>query len=121
MVDATRGDLAVRAEVPRMRDVVPGLLAARAAHASLGDDFLVSLHTPACVLPASARGLLFDAAALGMRVVNPGGHSFDLADSPMEGGHFLQGCAGCRHRAGCNGLRQDYLAVYGAEEFQPVA
>lgn len=120
-VDATRDDPAVRAEVPRMRDVVPGLIAAIGEHAAaLGGDFLTSLHTPACVLPAALHGALFDAAALGMRVVNPGGHAFDLADSPMEGGHFLPDCARCRHRAGCNGLRQDYLAVHGGAEFQPV-
>jgi hypothetical protein len=119
--DATRDDPAVRAEVPRMRDVVPALAAARAAHASLGADFLVSLHTPACVLPAAQHGALFDAPAFGMRVVNPGGYAFDLADSPMEGGRFLPGCVRCRHRPRCNGLRGDYLAVHGESEFQPVA
>ena len=118
--DATRDDPAVRAEVPRMRDVVPGLAAAQ-AHASLGADFLVSLHTPACVLPPAQYGALFDAPGFGMRVVNPGGYAFDLADSPMEGGRFLPGCARCRYRPRCNGLRGDYLAVHGEAEFQPVA
>jgi cyclic pyranopterin phosphate synthase len=120
-VDATRDDPEVLAEVPRMQDVVPALVAAMEAHAETGPDFLVSLHTPACVLPASLHGALFDAAAFGMRVVNPGGHAFDLADSPIEGGHFLPGCARCRHRPGCNGLRRDYLAVHGESEFRPVA
>ena len=119
-VDATRDDPEVRAEVPRMRDVVPRLVAAMKAHAHLRADFLMSLHTPACVLPEAQHGALFDAAAFGMRVVNPGGHAFDLADSPMEGGTFLPGCAACRHRPRCNGLRPDYLARHGAEEFQPV-
>lgn len=119
--DATRGDPEVLAEVPRMRDVVPFLESARAAHAALGDGFLVSLHTPACVLPESLHGALFDAPAFGMRVVNPGGFAFDLADSPMEGGRYLPGCARCRHRTRCNGLRNDYLAVHGGSEFQPIA
>lgn len=118
-VDATRDDPEVRAEVPRMRDVVPGLAAAVNDDAAPGS--LVSLHTPACVLPPALHGILFDAAALGMRVVNPGGHAFDLADSPIEGGHFLPGCAQCRLRPRCNGLRRDYLAVHGDEEFRPVA
>lgn len=120
-VDATRNDPEVRAEVPRMRDVVPALVAAVEAHADAGPDFLVSLHTPACVLPESLHGALFDAAAFGLRVVNPGGHAFDLADSPIEGGHFLPSCAQCRHRPSCNGLRRDYLAVHGEDEFRPVA
>jgi cyclic pyranopterin phosphate synthase len=120
-IDSTRFDPMVRDEVPRMRDVVPLLVTALEAHASLGPDFLVSLHTPPCVLPEAQHGALFDASNFGMRVVNPGGHAFDLADSPMEGGHFLPGCARCRYRPRCNGLRRDYLAVHGAEEFQPVA
>lgn len=119
--DVTRDDPAVLAEVPRMRDVVPALAAAQEAHAALGADFLVSLHTPACVLPSAQHGALFDAQGFGMRVVNPGGYAFDLADSPMEGGRFLPGCAQCRHRPRCNGLRSDYLAVHGEAEFQPVA
>ncbi len=115
-------DPAVRAEVPRMRDVVPAIAEAWSAHApSLGADFLVSLHTPACVLPPAQHGALFDAPGFGMRVVNPGGYGFDLADSPMEGGRYLPGCAQCRHRPRCNGLRSDYLAVHGGSEFQPVA
>jgi MoaA/NifB/PqqE/SkfB family radical SAM enzyme len=94
---------------------------AAAAHADEGPGFMVSLHTPACVLPAALHGALFDAAAFGMRVVNPGGHAFDLAESPMEGGFFLPTCEGCRYRSRCNGLRRDYLAVHGAAEFRPVA
>jgi len=120
-VDATRDDPAVRAEVPRMRDVVPALVAAMEAHAEVGAGLLVSLHTPACVLPESLHGALFDAASFGLRVVNPGGHAFDLANSPIEGGHFLPSCAQCRHRPSCNGLRRDYLAVHGEDEFRPVA
>ena len=121
VTDVTRDDPAVCAEVPRMLDVVPALAAAQAAHASRGSDFLMSLHTPACVLPPALHGAVFDAAAFGMRVVNPGGYAFDLADSPMEGGRYLPGCARCRHRPRCNGLRSDYLAVHGESEFQPVA
>lgn len=121
LTDSTEHDPAVRAEVPRMSDVVPGLVAARAAHPALPADFLTSLHTPACVLPAAHHAALFDAAALGLRVVNPGGHAFDLADSPMEGGRYLPACAACRHRSRCNGLRADYLAVHGEEEFRSVA
>ena len=118
--DATRGDPGVRSEVPRMREVAPQLATIGAAHGAFGPEFLLSLHTPACVLPEAQHGALFDAAAFGMRVVNPGGHAFDLADSPMEGGFFLPTCEGCRHRARCNGLRRDYLEVHGAAEFQPV-
>jgi MoaA/NifB/PqqE/SkfB family radical SAM enzyme len=119
-VDQARDDLAVRAEVPRMSDVVPALVAAVEANADARFE-LVSLHTPACVLPEALHGALFDAAGFGMRVVNPGGHAFDLADSPIEGGYFLPGCAQCRHRPRCNGLRRDYLAVHGEDEFRPVA
>ncbi len=120
-VDGAQDLAAVQAEVPRIEDVAAGVAAAREAHAGRPDDFVVSLHTPACVLPPEHLAAAFDARAFGMRVVNPGGHAFDLADSPMEGGTFLPACAGCRHRSRCGGLRRDYLAVHGGGAFHAVA
>ena len=120
-VDGAQDLAAVQAEVPRIEDVAAGVAAAREAHAGRPEDFVVSLHTPACVLPPEHLAAAFDARAFGMRVVNPGGHAFDLADSPMEGGTFLPACAGCRHRSRCGGLRRDYLAVHGGGAFHAVA
>ena len=83
-------------------------------------DFITSLHTPACTLPEADHAMLFSAADLALRVSNPGGHEFRLETSPMEGGRYLEGCARCVHRPRCGGLRDDYLAAHGAQEFVPV-
>jgi hypothetical protein len=115
------GDPEADAQVPRIADVVPHLSAAMALGLSDRADFLTSLHTPPCTVPAGDRACLFFARELGMRVVNPGGHSFMLETSPMEGGRYLDGCAGCAFRPRCGGIREDYLARFGAEEFRPVA
>lgn len=110
-----------REEVPRIADVVPHLSAAMALGLSTRADFITSLHTPPCTVPARDHGCLFFAADLALRVSNPGGHEFMLESSPMEGGRYLAGCAGCRHRPRCGGLRDDYLAAHGGDEFVPVA
>jgi hypothetical protein len=107
-------------QVPRVSELVPHVMAAMAA---LGPnaraDAITALHIPACALPASHHRALFFAPDLELLVGNPGGHVFRLEDSPIEGGHFLPRCATCVHRARCNGLRTDYLALYGDHEFQP--
>ncbi|HEY3498810.1 MAG TPA: radical SAM protein [Polyangiaceae bacterium] len=104
-------------EVPPLREVVPFLLEAIALATP---ERVTSLHTPPCVLPREQHACLFDAAGLGMLIVNPGGHSFRLEESPIEGGVFLERCAGCALRGRCNGLRAEYLARFGDEEFRPL-
>jgi hypothetical protein len=119
---AAREDPAVRAEVPRIADVMPRLTeAADQLPPDAPGDVLVSLHTPPCTVPATHPGLRFFAPALGLRVVNPGGHAFMLEDSPMEGGAFLPDCAGCALRPRCNGPRQEYIDRFGPREFVPLA
>lgn len=119
-VDAAQGDPAVVAEVPTMREVAPRVVEAL-AHVDPDDpEALLSLHTPPCVLPDEGQRARFFAPSLGLRVVNPGGHAFRLEESPIEGGHFLPGCAGCRYRPRCNGPRRDYVALHGPDEFVPV-
>lgn len=119
LLSSTQGD--VTEHVPRIADVTPHLTAARALGLSTRADFITSLHTPACTLPEADHAMLFSAADLALRVSNPGGHEFLLESSPMEGGRYLEGCARCRHRPRCGGLRDDYLAAHGGGEFDPVA
>ncbi len=110
----------VRAEVPRLSAVARAVARCLAENPALPPGALASLHTPVCVLPQEARGARFSARALGLLVVNPGGHAFRLEDSPMEGGLYLPGCAQCSERPTCGGLRRDYLALHGGGEFVPL-
>jgi MoaA/NifB/PqqE/SkfB family radical SAM enzyme len=118
---AATGDPEADRQVPRIGEVIPHLTAAMALGLSDRTDFITSLHTPPCTVPAADRACLFFAREFGMRVVNPGGHDFLLENSPMEGGRYLPGCAGCAYHPRCGGLREDYLARFGEEEFRPVA
>lgn len=111
----------VTREVPRIADVMPWITAAMDLGLSPRADFITSLHTPPCTVPATHHRALFFAPDLAMRVANPGGHALRLEDSPMEGGGYLPGCAGCVHRPRCGGPRRDYLAMYGPGEFVPPA
>ncbi len=118
LLSSTEGD--VVEHVPRIADVMPHLSAARALGLSTREDFITSLHTPPCTVPARDAAMRFYAPDLALRVSNPGGHEFRLEASPMEGGRYLEGCARCVHRPRCGGLRDDYLAAHGAQEFVPV-
>jgi cyclic pyranopterin phosphate synthase len=115
-----RDDPEVKSEVPRISDVIPELRAALALGLSDAPDFIQSLHTPPCTLGAELARCRFFAPDLALVVANPGGHRFRLEESPIEGGHYLERCAGCRERARCGGIRVDYIAVHGDEEFQPL-
>jgi MoaA/NifB/PqqE/SkfB family radical SAM enzyme len=116
-----RDDPEAAAQVPRIADVMQHLSAAMALGLSTRPDFITSLHTQPCTVPARDRACLFFARDLSMRIVNPGGHAFMLEDSPMEGGRYLPGCGACSFRARCGGIREDYLARFGGDEFTPVA
>jgi MoaA/NifB/PqqE/SkfB family radical SAM enzyme len=113
---AGSGDENVVAEVPVLSEVVRAMGEAL----DLGGVTITSLHTPPCVVPAKHHACLFDAKGLDMVVMNPGGHSFKLETSPIEGGTFLERCAECSARGRCNGLRADYLSRYGDAEFRPL-
>jgi MoaA/NifB/PqqE/SkfB family radical SAM enzyme len=106
----------VRAEVPRIADVVPKLMEAM----DLGLAEIVSLHTPPCTVPQTHQRCLFFAADLDMLVTNPGGHAFWLEESPIEGGAYLEGCASCSLRPRCGGPRAEYVAQFGSAEFTPL-
>lgn len=43
--------------------------------------------------------------------------TFELAQSKITGRVFVSACDGCPHRDACSGIRPDYLARYGDEEF----
>ncbi len=117
---AETSDAAVRTEVPRMTDVANAAIAAREAGRAW-NVVIESLHTPPCVFPPAARDLAYDVAKFGLTVVNPGGHSFALEDSPIEGGTYLAACDGCAARSACRGVRADYLALHGGAEICGIA
>lgn len=117
-VDAGAPD--VDAEVPRISEVMPHLVAAMAQRLSDRPDFVTSLHTPPCTVPSRHHACLFHAASLHMLVANPGGHAFRLEESPIEGGLYLDRCASCAARPRCGGIRADYVRIHGDSEFQPI-
>ena len=110
----------VRDEVPRIADVMPFVTEAMDLGLSVRPDFITSLHTPACTVPASHRACLFSARDLDLLVTNPGGHRFRLETSPLEGGLYPDGCASCSVRDRCGGVRADYAKHHGTLEFKAV-
>lgn len=114
-----RATTAVRALVPRIKAVSAAVTAAMDAGIDARPDFIKSLHTPPCTIPPEKHACLFNAADLDLLVVNPGGHSFRLEESPIEGGVYLERCYACTMRTHCGGLRQDYLDIHGDDEFWP--
>ncbi len=107
-------------QVPKIADVMPRIVEAMDRGPGGRPDFITSLHTPPCTVPASHHACLFHAADLEMIVANPGGHSFRLEDSPIEGGTYLESCDRCAFRPRCGGFRADYARIHGDAEFQPV-
>lgn len=117
---ASSHDASLVSEVPRASDVVARLVEAMDMRLSDDPEWIVSLHTPPCTIPPSHRSASFDPAAYGLLVVNPGGHSFRLEESPMEGGTYLEGCAACAYRARCGGIRAESLALHGPAPYVPI-
>lgn len=77
-------DPEVLAEMPRITEVMPYILAAIDLKLSSRADFITSLHTPPCTVPRSHAQCRFHAAELGLLVGNPGGYHFMLEESPIE-------------------------------------
>ena len=117
---ADQGDADLRADVPRLPDAVPYLLAGLENAEALGAT-LTSLNTPHCLLPPNAWRMQFDAAGMQLLVVNPGGHTFMLEQSTFELGTYTAACATCAVRQHCHGLRKDYIAVHGDAELRAVS
>lgn len=103
-------------KVARIAEVMPHLVEAMKEGVPI-----TSLHTPPCTVPEAQHAALFHAPDLGLLVANPGGHQFMLEESPIEGGTYLPGCAACKWRPRCGGLRAEYLRIHGESEFKPVA
>lgn len=109
----------VAQRIPRIADVAQQLGHAAEAARSQGAS-IETLHTPPCALPAELRALWKPAAAWGLVVVDPAGRPFSLDRSPFEGGSYLPTCAACARRRICPGIRADYMAEHGAQEFTPI-
>ncbi len=115
-----QGDADLRGLVPQMTKHIDMLLRARDLAKHHGAT-LVSLNTPHCVVPPAAWDLQFDAAAMGMLVVNPGGMAFRMEQSAIETGVYAPQCGDCAARPWCHGVRQDYVSLYGVGELRPIA
>jgi len=111
---------AVAHEVPRIGAVMPPLMKAMSLGLSSAPDFITSLHTPPCTIPEGFEACEFFAADLDLLVANPDGYWFWLEESPIEGGHYFERCGGCAARGRCGGVREEYLRIYGGEEFEPL-
>jgi molybdenum cofactor biosynthesis enzyme MoaA len=112
-------DASLAGEVPRIAEIMPHITAAMDLGLSPRPDFITSLHTPPCTVPASHHAALFHAPELGLLVTNPGGFRFMLEQSPIEGGVYFERCGGCAFRPRCGGARGDYVTIHGDSEFQP--
>ncbi|SRR5579883_970790 len=121
LLSAMPGDDEAQREAPKIAEVMPHIVAAMDLRLSPRPDFITSLHTPPCTVPASHAAARFFAPDLGLLVTNPGGFRFPLEQSPIEGGVYFDRCHSCALRPRCGGARADYVALYGDEEFQPVA
>jgi MoaA/NifB/PqqE/SkfB family radical SAM enzyme len=115
-----RSDESVRREVPRISETVPHIAAASDLGLSELSDFISSLHTPPCTMLPGYERCLFFAPDLELLVCNPGGYSFMLEESPIEGGLYFPRCDGCDMRHRCGGARADYVEIFGDDEFQPL-
>ena len=118
LVDQGVEDL--RAEVPRLGEAMPFILAALQIAEAAGAT-LASLNTPHCLVPPAAWRIQFDAKAMDLLVVNPGGHAFSLEQSAIELGVYPAECADCAVRPHCHGMRADYLSVHGTAELRAVS
>lgn len=117
---AQGGEPSVRSEVPRLGEIGARVKQILDEHPDAPDDFLTSLHTPACTLPPGCERARFFPRELDLLVLNPGGHAFRLEESPIEGGFYPEPCSGCSLRPRCGGLRRDYVEQMGLDEIQPL-
>ena len=62
----------------------------------------------------------FDLRGLDLVVADPGGGSFALETTPMNGRIKVAACAECSRAVECAGLREDYFDIYGAAHVRPL-
>ncbi len=105
------------AQLPRIRDIVPSLIASFEA-ARKGGYEVVSLHVPRCFLPGYEGHIRHPGADL-VTVVTPD-DVFDLRHSRLGGGVKPSGCEGCLFTERCPGLRRDYVAQFGGSEVSAI-
>jgi MoaA/NifB/PqqE/SkfB family radical SAM enzyme len=109
----------LRAWLPSLAELGPAIHRAGRSADALGVE-LSSLHTPPCALKAEDRPRYRPSSQWRLLVVLPDGESFPAEASPMEGGHYLPGCARCAARPDCLGLREDYLQAHGGDDLEPL-
>lgn len=109
-------DTEVTSEIPSLT-AVSRYLAEAMIVANQRGLIVHSLHTPVCTVLESIAEVVTPAVDLKLIVTNPGGHSFALEESPIEGGAYVQACSECRLRTRCSGPRPDYIQLFGKDEF----
>lgn len=114
-----QGDADLRRLVPKLSDAVPAMVEARRRVQGRGVT-VCSLNTPHCVIPAEHWPMQFDAAGMGLLVVNPGRNVFRLENSSIELGRYVAACQYCAARPWCHGMRGDYIDVHGESELRAV-
>ena len=89
---------------------------ARACAQAGGDRLdVASLHIPRCLLPGYEDHVRHPGEGLDVQVVTPDA-SFQLSESRLTGGVKPPTCSGCVWFDRCSGLREDYVAQFGAGE-----
>ncbi|MEZ4450560.1 MAG: radical SAM protein [Nannocystaceae bacterium] len=111
LTDGNRDNLE---SLPAMREAMPIVHDALARARARGVT-LRSLHIPRCVLGVDAPHA-HDPGAGRVMVVTPEA-TFELHESRLAGQTHVPACEGCEHREVCPGIRPDYLAVFGDQEF----
>jgi cyclic pyranopterin phosphate synthase len=104
-------------QLPRISDVVPFVIEAFDDARREGRE-VVSLHIPRCFLPGYEDHVRHPGDDL-VTVVTPD-DVFDLKSSRLSGGVKPEGCASCRYRDACPGLRADYIERFGGAEVRAV-
>jgi cyclic pyranopterin phosphate synthase len=117
LVSLTDKNLLNVGQLPRLSDVAPRVMEALDIARRSGLE-VWTLHIPRCFLPGYEDHVRHPGDSL-VTVVTPD-DVFDLRDSKLAGGVKPEGCAGCRYKGACPGLRPDYIARFGGGEVRAV-
>lgn len=117
LVSLTDGNKANVEQLPRISAIVPFVTGAFDDARRSGLE-VVALHIPRCFLPGHEDHVRHPGDDL-VTVVTPD-DVFDLKSSRLGGGVKPEGCAGCRYREACPGLRVDYVDRFGGGEVRAV-
>ncbi len=100
-------------------DIAPFFMEAAAIAESCPQGHAITYDIPPCF--TSGNGHFFrDLKSVGLVVTDPGGHSFPVDSSPLHGKTRIPACSLCPHSTACDGLRDDYIEIFGFPASLPV-